>query len=93
VLFDLLFHRIGGYGPLRAVLRDAYARGRTPFAAERTDHEKMTDFFVALGRAAGQDLSGYLAAWGFDAGDVARGLAALPRLEAGVPAPPAVRYA
>lgn len=92
VLFDLAFNHLG-YDPLRAVLRDAYARGRTLFAAERTDHEKMTDFFAALGRAAGRDLSGYLGDWGFDTADVARALGSLPALPAGLPSPPPIHYA
>lgn len=93
VLFDLAFNHLGGYDPLRAVLRDAYARGRTEFAAARTDHEKMTDFFAALGKAAGRDLTGYLTAWGFDARDVGARLQGLPVLAAAVPEPPPVRYA
>ena len=93
VLFDLAFNHLGGYGPLRAVLRDAYARGRSEFAAARSEHEKMTDFFIALGRAAGQDLAGYLAAWGFETAEIAAATGSLPALQAGVPDPPAVRYA
>ncbi len=93
VLFDLVFNHLGGYDPLRVVLRDAYARGRTPFAAARTEHEKMTDFFIALGRAAGRDVSGYLAEWGFDAAEIARALGSLPALQAGVPEPPPIHYA
>ena len=93
VLFDLCFNHLGGYDPLRTVLRDAYARGRTAFAAERSEHEKMTDFFAALGKAAGRDLTPYLADWGFETRDVAERLRGMPALLAGVPEPPPVRYA
>jgi len=91
-LFDLLFNHLKGYAPLRTVLRAAYADGRTEAHALRDDHQKMTDAFVALGHAAGLDLSPYLAAWGFEVDAIRAGSQGLAPLNAGLPAPRAVRY-
>lgn len=91
-VFDLVFNRLGGYEPLRAVYRDYAQNRRTPEQAMRSDQEKMEDFFIALGQAAGTDLSGYLTDWGFEVPRLRRDLAALPALDAGKPAQTAVRY-
>lgn len=91
-MFDLLFRHFGSYDPLRTVLREAFTTGRTPLMAGRSEHEKMTDAFVALGRAANLDLSMYLAEWGFDVTDIRAQLGQLPPLVAALPVPRDVNY-
>ncbi|MFN3430316.1 MAG: hypothetical protein ACK46X_10215 [Candidatus Sericytochromatia bacterium] len=91
-VFDLVFNRLGGYGPLRTVYRGYVANRRTPAQVMRSDQEKMEDFFTALGQAAGRDLSGYLAAWGFEVPELRRALATLPVVEPVLPTPVAVAY-
>lgn len=91
-VFDLVFNRLGGYGPLRAVYRDYVANRRTPAQVMRSDQDKMEDFFIALGHASRLDLSAYLRAWGFSVPRVAKELAAEPELAPVLPALATVRY-
>lgn len=91
-LWDLFFRVLGSYDAYRTVLHDFVRHSRTLQVAQRSDARKLSDFFSALGLAAGLDLSSYLADWGYDVTDMRRTLAGLPACDARLPDPPPARY-
>jgi hypothetical protein len=91
-LWDLFFRVLGSYEAYRQVVRHYIAEKRTREQAALSDKQKMEMFFSLLGRAAGLDLSPYLAAWGYDVTAIRAACRDLPSCDAGLPSPPVPTY-